>query len=197
MASSIRITAGSARGRQVACIDGKAVRPTAARVREAIFSILGAEVTGARILDLFAGVGTLGLEALSRGAASACFVENNRRHAYLIHSNLEHLGFTDQASVISQDAVRFLGYPGCGPVDIVFVDPPYHDELLPNVLPPLFSANIIDTSGIVVVEHLHGEPVPEGPGWHVGRSYKYGSTAVTLLYPGAPTEDDADPSETK
>jgi len=185
MAGIIRITSGSVRGRQVTCVDGKSVRPTSSRVREAIFSILGGRVVGAQVLDLYAGVGTLGLEALSRGAKSAHFVEGKRRHFAIIHANLEHLNFAEQSTVTCQDVGRYLGHATTGPFDIVFVDPPYEAGELPLVLPQLFESNIMSPTGIVVVEHPHGkDPLPD-TSWPIERTYKYGSTAITLLVPPA------------
>ncbi len=181
--------AGSAKGRRITCADGKAVRPTASRVREAVFSILGARVADARVLDLYAGVGTLGMEALSRGAAHADFVESHRLHAALIHRNLEHLGFDDRAGVACQDVRRYLQSPRGGGYHIVFVDPPYHAGELRHVLPALFRANIIDPSGVIVVEHPRGTgDFPDAP-WQTTRSYHYGKTSITLFFP-APSADD-------
>lgn len=192
MAGGIRIISGSARGRRVACAPGLAVRPTAARVREAVFSILGDRVAGARVLDLYAGAGTLGLEALSRGAARADFVEANRVHAAFIRENLEHMGFADRAGVFCQDVRRFVAQRRPGGYDVAFVDPPYGAGELRHLLPALWDAHIMAPSGIIVVEHAQrpGGP-PAGP-WHTGRTYTYGKTAITLLHPPG-AEPDAGP----
>ncbi len=185
--------AGSAKGRRITCADGKAVRPTASRVREAVFSILGSRVPDARVLDLYAGVGTLGMEALSRGAAHVDFVESHRLHAALIHRNLEHLGFDDRASVACQDVRRYLQTPRGDGYQIVFVDPPYNAGELPHVLPALFRANIIDPSGVIVVEHARSAEGPPGAPWKTTRSYHYGKTTVTLFFPALPTDDPTAP----
>jgi 16S rRNA (guanine966-N2)-methyltransferase len=117
----VRVVAGEFRGRRLAAPRGARTRPTADRVREALFSMLG-DVSGARVLDLYAGSGALGIEALSRGAASAVFVERDARAAAVIERNLSSLGL--QQEVLRQDAVRFLAR-STGTFDLVFCDPPY------------------------------------------------------------------------
>jgi 16S rRNA (guanine966-N2)-methyltransferase len=117
----VRVVAGEFRGRRLAAPRGARTRPTADRVREALFSMLG-DVSGARVLDLYAGSGALGIEALSRGAESAVFVERDPRAASVIERNLSSLGL--QQEVLRQDAVRFLRR-GAGTFDLVFCDPPY------------------------------------------------------------------------
>jgi 16S rRNA (guanine966-N2)-methyltransferase len=179
----IRITGGSARSRFLRSQKGTDVRPTASRVREAIFNVLGARVADAAVLDLYAGVGTLGLEALSRGAARAVFVERAPRRAAVIRDNLEQLGLADRGRVVCADVVRYLERPGPGaPFDLAFVDPPYRTGAVARVLPLIFRADIISDSGLVVVEHGTDEGLPEGPGWTAGRTYTYGKTAITLVH---------------
>jgi 16S rRNA (guanine966-N2)-methyltransferase len=117
----VRVVAGEFRGRRLAAPRGARTRPTADRVREALFSMLG-DVSGARVLDLYAGSGALGIEALSRGAESAVFVERDPRAVAAIERNLESLGLEQE--VVRQDAVRFLGRTE-GMFDLVFCDPPY------------------------------------------------------------------------
>jgi 16S rRNA (guanine966-N2)-methyltransferase len=117
----VRVVAGEFRGRRLAAPRGARTRPTADRVREALFSMLG-DVSGARVLDLYAGSGALGIEALSRGAGSAVFVERDARAVAVIERNLASLGLEQQ--VVRQDAVRFLARAQ-GMFDLVFCDPPY------------------------------------------------------------------------
>lgn len=198
MPERIRITGGAARSRAVRSPRGRDVRPTAARVREAVFSILGPRVAGARVLDLYAGAGTLGLEALSRGAASALFVERVPRHAALIRDNLAALGFSDRARVVCADAPRYLARtaPPGAPFDLAFVDPPYRSDALAAVLPLLFGADIISPSGLAVVEHGADEAPGTGPSWQAGRTYTYGKTAITLIRPGPRAAPQATPGAT-
>jgi 16S rRNA (guanine966-N2)-methyltransferase len=117
----VRVVAGEFRGRRLAAPRGRGTRPTADKVREALFSMLG-DVSGARVLDLYAGSGALGIEALSRGAESAVFVERDARAAAVIDRNLASLGLDEE--VLRQDAVRFLAR-STGTFDLVFCDPPY------------------------------------------------------------------------
>ncbi|MFL5867587.1 MAG: 16S rRNA (guanine(966)-N(2))-methyltransferase RsmD, partial [Thermoleophilaceae bacterium] len=117
----MRVVAGAFKGRRLQAPRGTRTRPTADRVREALFSLLG-DVSGARVLDLYAGSGALGIEALSRGAASATFVERDQRAAATLRRNLESVGA--EAEVRRQDALRFLASV-TGPYDLVFLDPPY------------------------------------------------------------------------
>jgi 16S rRNA (guanine966-N2)-methyltransferase len=128
----VRVVAGEFRGRRLSAPRGASTRPTADRVREALFSILG-EVSGARVLDLYAGSGALGIEALSRGAASALFVERDPRAVAAIRANLEATG-ASEATVRRADALRELARGG-GPYDLVFLDPPY--DVAPRLAAPL------------------------------------------------------------
>ena len=130
----MRVIAGEFKGRRLHTARGARTRPTADRVREALFSMLG-DVSGARVLDLYAGSGALGIEALSRGAESAVFVERDPRALAALRRNLDAVGA--DAVVKRQDALRFVARPG-GPYDLVFCDPPYDDA--PRVAAPLSEA---------------------------------------------------------
>jgi 16S rRNA (guanine966-N2)-methyltransferase len=130
----VRVVAGEFKGRRLQAPRGAGTRPTADRVREALFSMLG-DVSGARVLDLYAGSGALGIEALSRGAESAVFVERDRHALAALRRNLEAVGV--DAEVRSQDALRFIARPE-GVFDLVFCDPPYDDA--PGVAAPLSDA---------------------------------------------------------
>src|SRR5262245_47937855 len=136
----VRVIAGSARGRRLVVPEGDDVRPTKDMVREALFSALDARgaVVDARVLDLYAGSGALAIESLSRGAEFATLVERNRRAVEAINTNLETLGFDEQARVVSQDATRYAGSsaPSDAPFDLVFLDPPYEmsDEAVDALL---------------------------------------------------------------
>jgi len=191
VAGEIRITGGTLRGRRLRSPKGGTVRPTSARVREAVFSVLGGRIAGARVLDLYAGAGTLGLEALSRGAAFAAFVDRAAKNAALIRENAAALGVSDRVWVGTGEALRFLARkaPPGAPYDVVFVDPPYRAGALSRVLPTLFGADIIAPAGLAVLEHPRTLAVPAGPGWAAGRSYTYGTTVITLVHPTRPAPD--------
>jgi len=181
----MRVIAGRAGG--VRLVSPKSgVRPTMDRVKAAIFSSLGEMVIGARVLDLFAGTGALGIEALSRGAESALFVDEDRRSIDVIEKNLEKTNFSGR--VRNADVFRFLkNAPGSGEkFRIVFADPPYEkmksgerftDKLLADpVLPELLERN-----GFFVLEKRPGEQIPEMERWSLVRKKKYGATEVLFL----------------
>lgn len=157
--------------------EGRATRPTTDRVREALFNALvsAERIDGSRVLDLFAGSGALGIEALSRGAAHCTFVERDRPAVEAIRENVANLGIGDRATVVVGDVLARL--PALPPADLVVADPPYGfadwDALL-NGLRSLVSEN-----GVVVLES--GDPVVQAPGWETIREKRYGRTWVTFL----------------
>lgn len=179
----MRVIAGSARGRRLRCPAGRAVRPTADRVRESLFAILGRSVEGARVLDLFAGAGTLGIEALSRGAAEAVFVEGNRRVAAILRSNLEATGFLAQSRIIVSDAfsaLRFLAGEG-GKFQLVLADPPYGQGLARRTVEALASWTGKSTDCRLVVEHGRHEELPLWvEGLSLVRQERYGETVLSF-----------------
>ena len=169
----MRIVAGTHGGRRIAAPRGRDVRPTSDRVREALFSILGARVTGARVLDLFAGTGALGLEALSRGAAGATFVD---RDTAAVRANLEALGL--EAEVHRRDALAFLR-GGPGPFDLVFLDPPYRQA---SVLGPELAGTlpaVLAPGALVVSESDRRDPL-DLPGLETLDERRYGDTLIRL-----------------
>jgi 16S rRNA (guanine966-N2)-methyltransferase len=178
----MRVVAGIARGRRLVAPKGDATRPTSDFVREAVFNSLGShtDLEGSRVLDLFAGTGALGIEALSRGAAHADFVETDRRAVEVIHANVETTGFGAQASVHAADALTWLRRQAGGVVayDIAFLDPPYAwglwSEAAKELLPIL-------GSGLVVAES--DRELDLGDAWRVLKFKKYGTTVVTLASP--------------
>jgi 16S rRNA (guanine966-N2)-methyltransferase len=151
----VRVVAGEFKGRRLHTPRGARTRPTADRVREALFSMLG-DVSGARVLDLYAGSGALGIEALSRGAESAVFVERDRQALAALQRNLDAVGAA--ADVRRQDALRFLAHPE-GRFDLVFCDPPYDDA--PRVAGPLSDALpvMLDTDARIVTESDKRNPL--------------------------------------
>ncbi|MCJ7568279.1 MAG: 16S rRNA (guanine(966)-N(2))-methyltransferase RsmD [Anaerolineales bacterium] len=123
----IRVIAGKAKGRKLQMVPGGDVRPIGDRVKESLFNIIGADVRGARFLDLFAGTGSVGIEALSRGAARVVFIDENRRAIDTIRKNLEHTGMQEEAAVIQRDAFQYLRHkPMIDPFDYIFVAPPQY-----------------------------------------------------------------------
>src|SRR5262252_2738707 len=167
----MRVIAGSYRSRILKSLKGLALRPTSDRLRETLFNVLGQGVVGARFLDLFAGTGAIGIEALSRGAVEVVFVENHAPAAALIKRNLESLGIQRGATVLAADAIRGLeiivsGKKGkSSPYDYVFLDPPYTAAKdYARVLESLGSGNLLAPSGVVIAEHRRSFELPEDTG---------------------------------
>jgi 16S rRNA (guanine(966)-N(2))-methyltransferase RsmD len=175
----MRIIAGEFRGRRLRAPEGLSTRPTSDKVRESLFNILGSAVVGARVLDLFAGSGAVGLEALSRGAESVVFVEASRKALALLDDNVEHCGVRNSVMLVQKDArsaLRALATSGkC--FDFVYVDPPYDAGQYVPVLRLLGSGDLLATGGVVVVESRTNDRLPDVAG--VLRRYRdvrHGST---------------------
>jgi 16S rRNA (guanine966-N2)-methyltransferase len=170
----MRIIAGSHRGHRIAAPKGRDTRPTSDRVRESAFNLIG-PVDGAAVLDLFAGSGALGLEALSRGAASAVLVESDRDACRTINANLEKLKL--HATVLCQDVVRAVASDR-RTYDLILCDPPYgydHAKITPHL------ARLLNEDGVLVYESSGREDPPEIPGLEQRTSRKYGSARLTLF----------------
>ncbi|MEI7623271.1 MAG: 16S rRNA (guanine(966)-N(2))-methyltransferase RsmD [Actinomycetes bacterium] len=184
----MRVVAGEARGRRLVAPEGTDTRPTLDRVREAMFNSLvslGA-IEGARVLDLYAGSGALGIEALSRGAASSVFVDNGRNARHAITTNLTTTGFTEQSTVVAQDALVWLRDSVAGwdrdrlHFDLVLIDPPYaaEDDLWSEVFDAI---GVLAAGGVVVAES--SRPITLPVGWNAQKEKRYGGTLVTVLLP--------------
>jgi len=172
------VVAGAHRGRRLRVPEGRDVRPTADRVKEALFSILGERVRDARVLDAFAGSGALGIEALSRGAAEVWFVEIARRAVQSLHDNLDAVGDPATARVIQDDALRPDRWARGERFDLVFADPPYRHDLGVAVLEAFTSH--VTAAGLVALEHERGvEPAHEA--WRRTDARHYGDTSVSFF----------------
>jgi 16S rRNA (guanine966-N2)-methyltransferase len=183
----VRVIAGTARGIVLAAPRGDGTRPISDRVKEALFGSLGARVLDARVLDLYAGSGAAGIEALSRGAAHATFVEHHRPAAQTIRANLALTGFTAVATVEVGDVLRFLG-TASGPWDVVVLDPPYEERRLG---PPMEAVTPhLDPRGIVVVKHFWRTTIPDIPSLAVTRTRRFGETALAFLEPHHQREEE-------
>ena len=180
----MRIIGGIARGRRLKAPKGNAIRPTADRVREALFDILPRDLSGQRVLDLFAGSGSLSLEALSRGAASALLVDESAAAAGLMRRNLEALGFTGQARIWSKpvgQALSRLADEGTT-YDAIFLDPPYDHGWVDKVLAMIARGRVLQAAGVAVAEHSVREPVREWHGELVRRDRRrYGDTMLSFF----------------
>ena len=184
----MRVITGSARGRKLKELPGMDTRPTTDKVKESIFNIIQFDVEGRRVLDLFAGTGQLGIEALSRGAREAVFVDSSREAVRVIEKNLAAAGFKDRARVVGAD---FAGYLRAGreTFDIAFLDPPYREGLMERAL-ELVSVRMAP-GGVILCEHGSREVLPERAGdFEKRKVYRYGKTSVTAYRAGE--QEDAD-----
>ncbi len=174
----MRVITGSARGRRLRTLEGNDVRPTTDLVKEAIFSIIQFDIEGRSVLDLFSGSGQLGIEAVSRGAGQAVFVDKSKQSAAVTLENVKTVGFSDKCKVVNKDYSAFLS--GCSQsFDIVFLDPPYSTGLLQQSLQKL--GGVIKKTSIVICEHPFGEEMPASTGeLPMYRQYKYGKLALTV-----------------
>jgi 16S rRNA (guanine966-N2)-methyltransferase len=168
----MRVVAGEFRGRKLAAPEGGTTRPTTDKVREAVFNALGSldVVADARVADLYAGSGALGIEALSRGAAHCTYIERDRGALSAIHANIGALGLTGRTRVVSGDAAKMAAGVA---VDLAFADPPYDFAAWPALLA------VVDAA-LVVAEAPHEVAAPDG--WEQGRTKRYGRTWVTFLH---------------
>ena len=176
----MRVITGKARGVVLKTPDGMLTRPTADRVKEALFSIIQFEIPGARVLDLFGGTGQLGIEALSRGAASAVFVDARDDACKLIRENLKRTGMEGQGKVVRSDYLPYLR--ACKEkFEIIILDPPYAEVFLENAIKSITEIDILQSGGIIIAERPLGKELPwEITGYTRSKDYKYGKTVLTL-----------------
>jgi 16S rRNA (guanine966-N2)-methyltransferase len=199
----MRVIAGTYRSRVLKSLKGLALRPTADRLRETLFNVLGPGVDGARFVDLYAGTGAIGIEALSRGAAEVVFVENHAPAATLIRKNLESLDVLSGATILAVDAIRGLDMlaarhrPGDPPFDFIFLDPPYAaSEDYTRVLRFLGDAAFLAPGGVVIAEHHHKFDLPEHAGdLHRVRVLKQGDAALSFFRRSAIGDNKIAPDE--
>jgi 16S rRNA (guanine966-N2)-methyltransferase len=175
----MRVIAGTARGLRLAAPKGPQTRPISDKVKESLFGSLGARVVGARVVDLYAGSGAIGIEALSRGAAHATFVERARPAVAVIHANLARTGLADRATVHAGAVDAFLASAPAETWDVAVLDPPYAERTLDLPLERLRPH--LAPGAVVVVKHFWRTPVPAEGGLAVTRSRRFGETALTFL----------------
>ena len=182
----MKIIGGADRGRRLTAPRGRETRPTAGRVREALFDILGPRIRGARVLDLFAGTGAVGLEAVSRGAARAVFVERDRTAVRALRANLAALSVPrERARVVVADAVAAIGLLGRTELafGFVFLDPPYASDLARRALAALAGSAVLGAGALAVVQHFTKTPAPTSlAGFRTWREpRRFGETTLTFL----------------
>lgn len=177
----MRVITGSARGCRLQILEGNDVRPTTERVKEAMFSAIQFDIEGRRVLDLFAGSGQLGIEALSRGAQSAVFIDNSKKSLDVVKHNLSATRFEDRAKVISTDYMSYLSMTP-DRFDIVFIDPPYSTGMLEAALQSV--PRVMSDYGIILCEHPIEERLPEQvDAFKLHKVYKFGKLAFTIYRP--------------
>ena len=173
----MKVITGTARGRNLATLEGEDIaRPTTQSTKEALFSSIQFEIEDSRVLDLFAGCGQLGIEALSRGARFCTFVECNKSAYKIVEENIKRCKMDDTALCVMSDARTFLQRHIT--FDIAFLDPPYNSELIEQCLPPL--TDKMSDTGVIICETAKDEDVPSTVGeWSISKQKKYGKTKIT------------------
>lgn len=179
----MRVITGMARGRRLREPANMDIRPTTDIVKESLFNIIQFDLEGRRVLDLFAGTGQLGIEALSRGAKSAVFVDESIEAIKIIRSNLEHCKLSGET--IRENALNYL--TRCGKFDLIFLDPPYGSGLLDKALQKIIQFDILADGGIIICETDTKNPIlPLSEPYFVGREYKYGKVKLIACGKKAP-----------
>lgn len=180
---ALHITAGEFRGRKIESIPGTSARPTSSSVRNAVFNILGDSVAGTRVIDFFCAGGTLGIEALSHGAASCCFVENGRKALHVLRQNIEKLGIEDRCQVLSMNALtcfETLEQRGTK-FDLLFADPPYQKQLALPLINQLEKSSILAENAFLILEASSRETFEFPPTINILKSRISGDTAVHFI----------------
>ena len=178
----MRVITGSTRGRRLGELKGMETRPTTDKVKESIFNCIQFDVEDARVLDLFAGSGQLGIEALSRGAAYATFTDMSAESVDIVKQNLLATKLGGNAEVLRTEAVTFLK-GNRKKYDIIFMDPPYSKGILQDTLP--YAVRNVNDGGVIICEHPYGEEMPQTVGnFSVYRDYKYGKIGITVYRNG-------------
>jgi 16S rRNA (guanine966-N2)-methyltransferase len=186
----LRIIAGEYGGRNISAPPKgvKGTRPTLERVRESIFDIVARRLPKARVMDLCAGTGAMGLEALSRGAASALFVESLRQNVDLITQNIATLGAGDRAKVVAGELPYALGRVK-GEFDIIFFDPPYSSEILPRTFPRIAAKGLLAPQGLMIVERDRRSPEIKTKDFSIVRRHRIGDAELWFLTRNAPRKE--------
>lgn len=187
----MRVIAGEAKGRELLAPRGMHTRPTLAKVKEAMFGMIQFDIEDAKVLDLFAGSGSLGIEAISRGAAHVTFCDNDRDAFSTVRTNLKRLFFEDRATLIQSEALAALeriAWNGDG-FDIVLLDPPYATDLESKAIQRLAELELLNPGAILLCEHSQDNPPVFPEGFEIKKAKKYGDTFVTYAtFKGEVTE---------
>ena len=175
----MRVVSGSARGCKLQPVPGMNTRPTTDRVKENVFNLIQDHIREARVLDLFAGTGQLGIEALSRGAKRCDFVEHDKTAYNIVYKNTQSARVADRAALHCAEADRFLSQAAKQGYDLIFLDPPYGGEALENALLQIETFDILSANGIIICESAVGDRFAHG--FEIVRERRYGATMITVL----------------
>ncbi|MBF0195391.1 MAG: 16S rRNA (guanine(966)-N(2))-methyltransferase RsmD [Magnetococcales bacterium] len=187
----VKISAGSCKGRTLVTGSNQRIRPTTGRVKEALFSMLAPRINKAKVLDLFSGSGNLGLEALSRGAESAFFIDNHRESISLIHENIKRCGFTSNSTVLSGSATQEKLYKTIDKqlnkkecknrgFNLVFLDPPYGKGMAQTAINHLIASSLLLADGVIVTEEANNVMVSLPIDWTLWQSRGYSETRINI-----------------
>ncbi len=189
----MRIIAGRFKGKRLLGPSGDGIRPTPNKVKEALFSIIGSHITDARVADLYAGTGAIGIEALSRGAHHVSFIDSNQKALALLQKNLDLCQLTSQVSIHRTAVERFL-HQGAQPhftYDVLFADPPYSLDVSTELLPSIASSDTIHAQSLVILEHSSKAVIPQSLApLTLHRQYRYGDTTLSVFTPESEKEQD-------
>jgi len=180
----MRVVSGIAGGRKLKEPEGDMIRPTTDQVKESIFNIIQFDIEGRRVLDLFAGTGQLGIEALSRGAKSAVFVDENKTAIALVRENLKRTGLEERASVVQAESINFLRR--CGKFDLILLDPPYDTFLLEKALEMIEQFDILTEGGIIISEsRVDSTEIELKAPYVLRKNYRYGKIRISVYSRGS------------
>lgn len=186
----LRVITGTARGRKLETVEGMSTRPTSDQTKESMFNTIAFDIEGRRVLDLFAGTGQLGIEALSRGAVDAVFIDAGAAAVKVLRRNIEKTGFADVSEVVQSDWQAGLARFRADRFGLIFIDPPYESGLLHQSLRYIMEKNLLQKGGVIVCEGLREDkPLPTHPGYSIYREYNYGKTKLTLVVRDLPDQE--------
>lgn len=174
----MRVISGKARGTSLYSLEGNHTRPTTDRVKESMFSIINFYISDAVVLDLFAGSGALGIEAISRGAKSCCFVENSKQAGDIVKKNIAKTNTSDKAIVKIMDFKTFLNSAE-EKFDVILLDPPYNRKMCDEAMKIIFERNLLNDNGIIMCETEYGEVITTN--FTKKKDYKYGKTMLSVF----------------
>lgn len=179
----MRVISGIYRGRKLECLEGRDIRPTSDRVKESLFNILSSHVIESTFFDMFGGTGSIGIEAISRGASLAVFVDESIQSIKVLRANLEKLGINEKVEVYNTDYITAVNqlFKSKKKFDFIFIDPPYHLGIAQNALNVVDEQCILESNGMIIVEHNEEDTMPKNVGsLMMQRQRKYGSTILTF-----------------